>query len=176
MTPPPRTLVATLSVVTIFSTTFVAWSLTPAEPKFYLGICLLVVGGTAISSVVAEPRELSIAVIFAAMPIMALAGSGAPSWAMGPLAVGLLVGAELNAWSWELGAESDRHARRRRGASIALLGLGTLVASIGIATASLRAVGSGLAALLVSTGALVAVARVVFSGAIRSSAPSEDGV
>lgn len=172
--PSPRTVVATLSVLTIFASTFVAWSLAPAEPRAYLGICLVVVGGTAISSVVAEPRELLIAVIFAAMPIMALAGDGAPSLAMGPLAAGLLVGAELNAWSWELGGESDRLSRRRRGTSILLLGAGTLVGSIGIGVAAQWTLGRGLPALMIATGALVLVAYAVLSGA-RRSAPGADG-
>lgn len=171
MKPTPRALVATTSVVTIFGVTFVAWSLAPAEPQVYLSICLLVVGGTAISSVVAEPRELFIALLFAAMPILALAGEGTASWAMGPLAAALLVGAELNSWSWELHSQSSTSLDGRRAGRIALLGGGTLLASLAVIVAAQWTVATGLGAVLITGVALLAVARLVLGGSPEASQP-----
>ena len=168
MRPSPRVLAAVASVATLFGVTFVAWRMAPPEPRVYLGVCLIVVAGTAISSVVAEPRELLIAVIFAAMPILALAGENAPSWAIAPLAAALLVGAELNNWSWELRRTRQTGGGQPRTRQVAQLGGGALVAAMIVGVAAQRTLASGLGALLISGVAILGVAYLVLNHGARS--------
>ena len=126
-----RTLLAVASVAAIALAVFVALGLGPRDYRAYLAVSGLVAVAMAVSSVSAEPRELLVALVFAVPPVMALTAEGSPSWVIGPLAALLLVGAELNALSWELGgAEAGREAMRARGMSIARVAVAGLVAAM----------------------------------------------
>jgi hypothetical protein len=148
-------------------------ALGPSEARLYLLVPGLVAIGMSVSSVVADPRELLAALVFGAMPLMALVADGTSSWFIGPLAVLLLIGAELNAWRWELGgAESVTPDARRRLSSILRLAAICVVASLGVGAAARATLFSGLTAVALAAAALAALGRTILPGDRRR--PSGD--
>jgi hypothetical protein len=119
----------------------------------------------SISSVFAEPRELLPALILGAAPPMGLAGQEGSIWMIGPLAVLLLIGCELNAWSWELGGkESTGVDGSRRLASIARLAAVGLVGALAVSLAARSALLDGFLAVGLAAAALAGVGWVVLPG------------
>lgn len=162
---PTRVAVAASSVAAIALAVVLSLLLNPREIRAWLAVPGVVAVALSISSVVAEPRELLAALLFGATPVMGLAGEGAPSWMIGPLAVLLLVGGELNAWSWELGgSESAGRGGRRRLVDVGRLAAVGLVGSFAVSVAAQSTLLGGWVALGVAAGAIAGMGWVVLPG------------
>jgi len=160
MRPSRRFVVGAGSVVAIALAVLIALAvMRPSMARGWLTPIGLVAIAVSISSVLASPRELLIALVLGAAPVMGLAADPGGSWLIGPLGVLLLVGGELNAWSWELGdPESVRPGGRRRGMQIAqLAGMG-LGASLVVSVAARVALFSGLLAVSLAAAGLAGLA------------------
>ena len=97
--------------------------------------------------------------------------TSSPSWVIGPLAVLCLVGAELNALSWELGgAEAGREAMRARGMSIARVAVAGLVAAMVVVAITRVTLLTETVATVVAAAALLGLGLVV----LPASAPDDD--
>ena len=157
-----RVVVGAASVAAIAVVVLVALPLEPRESRVWLSLIGAVAVGMSISSVIAEPRELLAALVLGAAPVMGLAGNGSTAWLIGPLGVLLLVGAELNAWSWELGGGTarERDPRRRVGAIMQLAVIGLLSAAA-VAVAARSAPVGGLVAVTLAAVALAGLGSVI---------------
>lgn len=180
MTIERRVVVATASVCAIGTPVLAAVVLGPGGvTRVGLAAVGLVAFGMAISSLIAEPRELLAALVLGAMPVMALATEEATSWLVGPLAVLLLVGGELNAWSWELGeSESVRLDTRRRTIGIvrlAALGLASSLLVTFVARSTSSTSLGRLPGVALAAAALAGLAWLIFPAG-RSAGPPSDRV
>ena len=162
MTLTRRHLVSATSVLAITVAVLAALAWGPRAYRAYLAVSGVVAIAMAVSSVVADPRELLAALLFAAPPVMSLTVEGSPTWAIGPLAVLLLVGGELNTWSWELGrADLDTAVVRRRAGNVVRLAVAALGASMAITALTQLSLLTATAALLAAAGALLGLGVVV---------------
>lgn len=142
----------------------------PGSARIWLSVIGLVAVGMSVSSVVAEPRELLATLVLGAAPVMGLAADDASAWLIGPLGALLLVGGELNAWSWELGGTvSEERDARRRSRSIASLALLGLLSSLAVSIAAQSTVPGGLVAVTLAAAALAALGWVILPGGRGSS-------
>lgn len=128
---------------------------------------LVVSGGVGIamsvSSAVANPRELTVALLASLAPVLGLVSDGSPSWLIGPLAVALLVGAELNSWSWSAPAvKVHPESVRARGRGLVVLALGGLALSLSVSAAARFAVPGQAAAVVVSSLVLAGLGWLLF--------------
>lgn len=171
MTRRSRAALATASVCAVAAVVIVSLALGPRANRGWQLLPGLVAVALSISSVVAEPRELLGAMVFGAGPVMGLAAAGSPSWLIGPLAVLLLVGGELNALSWEVGGgESAQSDGSRRIVNILrLAGLG-LVASLAVGVAARLPLLDGFVAVGMGAAALAGLAWMILPGGSRPSA------
>jgi hypothetical protein len=158
----PRTLIRTLSVCAISAAIVVALQLGPRDIRVWLSVCGLVSVAMSVSSLVAEPRELLVALAFALPPVMALAAEGSPTWMIAPLATVLFVGAELNALSWEMSGPRTTHAlvRRRLVGIGGMAGLG-LVGALAVGAVARTALLAPSLAVAVASAALAALGWVL---------------
>lgn len=163
---PPRALVAAASVGAIAAAVALSLALGPQEIRALLTVPGVAAIALSVSSVVAEPRELLAALVLAALPTVGLAHEDASSWMIGPLAVLLLLGGELNAWSWELGGREPIEWGRRL-ASVAQLAAMGMGASMAVSVAARAALLSGLAAVGVAAAATAALGWTILPGARR---------
>jgi hypothetical protein len=144
----------------------------PRETRAWLFVPGFVAIALSISSVVAEPRELLASLVLGAAPLMGLAAQDASSWMIGPLAVLLLMGGELNAWGWELGgSESTGRAGRRRIVGIMRLATMGLVASLAVSVAARSTSFDGLVAVGLAAAALAGLGWVILPGERRRRGP-----
>lgn len=162
-------MISSASVAAISSAVLIALALGPRQATVLLSVVGLVAIGMSISSVVAEPRELLAALVLGAAPVMGLAGAGGSAWMIGPLAVLLLVGGELNAWSWELGGTvSEERDARRRLTSIMRVAVIGLFSSLAVTIAAQSTLGGGLVAVTVAALALAGLGWVILPGGRRA--------
>lgn len=169
----PRFLVATASVCVIAVAVFAAIAWGPRATRGWLLIPALTAIALAVSSAAAEPRELLPALVLGAAPAMGLAAPDAHHWLMAPAAVLLLVGAELNAWSWELaGRDPTGPDHRRRIVSIARTAGVGLVAALGVSLVARSTLLDGLAAVALASAGLAALAWMILPATPRRESPS----
>jgi hypothetical protein len=133
-----------------------------AESRVWMygvGIALVVF---AIQSGISDPSDLAFALVLGAAPLLAmLAGEGA-TWLIGPLAVLLLLGGELNALAWvHQGREALDDVGRRRLMASLRVAVVALIASLGVSgLGRILTSGTGVAYLLGAIG-LVGMALVL---------------
>jgi hypothetical protein len=140
----------------------------PEATRAWLVIPGLAAIALSVSSVVAEPRELLAALVLGATPAMGLADQDALQWLIGPVAVLLLIGAELNAWSWELvGHDPTGRDHRRRLSGIARSAATGLAASLGVSLAARSTLLDGLAAVALASAALAGLGWILLPGGGR---------
>jgi hypothetical protein len=135
----------------------------PPSTAVWMVIVSVGAAAFAVQSVVSDPADLTLAMLLCAAPILTLLGEGAPGWLIGPLAVMLLVGGELNALSWasQGGEALGVVGRRRLAASLRLAGT-ALVAALGVtALGELWVSGRGVV-FVVGVAGLAGLAAVVF--------------
>jgi hypothetical protein len=126
----------------------------------------------SISSVAANPRELTVALICGSAVVMGLLAEGAPSWMISPLAVLLLIGGELNAWTWDLGGTQRLTlGARGRARTLAWLAGTALLASLAVGVAAQWSLLRGPASAAVAAAALALISRI----ALPSRARVRDG-
>jgi hypothetical protein len=159
-------LVAAASVGAIAAAVVLSLTLGPRETGSLLAVPGIAAVAFAISSVVAEPRELLATLFLAAVPTMALVHPDASSRMIGPIAALLLLGAELNAWSWDLGG-SEPIEWRRRLVSIVQLSATGLAASLAVSVAARAPWLNGLAAVAVAAAVIAALGWMILPGARR---------
>ncbi len=170
-----RTVIGLASICTISTAVVMSWVLGPSETRIYLSVPALVAIAMSVSSVMAEPRELLAALVIGATPLMALVSDGAASWMIGPLGVLLLIGGELNVWSWELvGAGSVMPDGRRRLLSIMRLAVLGLFLSLAVGVAAQSTLFSGLVAVGVAAAALAALGWAILPGDRRRPSTSNE--
>jgi hypothetical protein len=167
----PRVLVAAASVGAIAAAVVLSLALGPRETGSLLAVPGVAAIALSVSSVVAEPRELLAALFLATAPTMALVHPEASSWMIGPIAVLLLLGAELNAWSWELGGSEPIEWRRRLVSIVQLAAMG-LAASLVVGIAARAVWLNGLVAVGVAAAAIAALGWMIRPGARRRGGSS----
>ncbi len=133
----PRALLAAGSVATVAAVVFMALpAVHPGAQRWILASGILAVIAT-VQTVASDPRDLKTAMLLALPAPAALAVTGAAAWLVGPLAVLLLVAAELSTLSWECqDAERLTTVQRGRLWSVAGIAALALVASLTLALAA----------------------------------------
>lgn len=151
------------SVALLVVPSLIAIPFAPTEARPYLAIAFVATVAFAIQTAVSEPKDLLIALLLALAPVVALVGDGSPDWLAGPLAVSILLGAELNALAWaSQGTDRLDELRRRRlrdALSLAALALGGTLVVTGV---SLVWRGGDAGSWLIAIGALIGIGRLAF--------------
>jgi hypothetical protein len=175
MRPTARVLLASASVALITGVVWLAVVLGPSQGRFLLVGCGVLAMATAVQSVTAAPEDLTLAVLFTLLPLLALLEEGSPTWMIGPLGVFLLLAAELNALSWDArGPFSYTAAQRRRLVDSLIL---TTVGSSGVLIVRLVEDGplpTGTWAVVLAGVTLGALAHVVLTGPGRPASPEAE--
>lgn len=168
-----RSILRALSIAAFATAVVTALALGPRGVRVWLAVSGGVGVAIAVSSVVAEPRELLVALVFSLAPVASLAADGSPAWMIGPLATLLLVGAELNALSWEAGeSASARSMERARLSAVVGLGLAGLTASLLVSRLAEVALFDQTLAVGVGAAAMAGLGWLLFPP--RSMEPGSD--
>jgi len=175
MRPTARVVLASASVALITGVVWLAVVLGPSQGRLLLIGCGVLAVATAVQSVTATPEDLTLAVLFTLLPLLALLEEGSPTWMIGLLGVVLFLAAELNALSWDArGPFSFTTAQRRRLVDSLIL---TAVGSSGVLIVRLGEDGpfpTGTWAVVLAGITLGALAHVVFKGPGRAAGPVTD--
>lgn len=111
----------------------------PASARLWLVLTGALAVVAAVQSLIATPRDLSLALVLAVPSVVALGAEGAPTWLVAPLGGLLLLAGELQTLSWENRVSwpptAVQRGRRARAAVLVLLGLGGAGGVYGIGTA-----------------------------------------
>jgi hypothetical protein len=121
--PAARWVLAAASLALFGGVLILAVSLGPPEAGFLPLAFAVLAGAAVVQSLTSEPRDLIPALVLALLPVIALAAPASPTWLIGPLAVLLLLAAELNALSWDCRGPFPMSAAQRR----RLVDIGVLV-------------------------------------------------
>lgn len=156
-------ILACCSVLAIAAVNAIAAALGPDQAQALLLLCGVVAVGSAVQSVRWSPAALTSALFFSLPPVIGLLAGDSPAWLIGPVAVLLLVGSELNVLSWQCrGRGPTGVLARRRLLNIGQLGALGLVASFVVSAVVSGPSPGGIAAVMIAAAALAAVARMTF--------------
>lgn len=158
-----RVVLASCSVAVIATVNATAAAVALDDARPLLLLCSVVALGAAVQSAAWNPAVLTSGLLFSLPPVIALLAGDGPTWLIGPLGALLLVGAELNALSWQCrgGGLHDVLARRRLW-KVGQLGVLGLAASLVVAAAASGPSPGGTPAIVIAAIALAALAYVMF--------------
>ncbi len=166
MMPRPRLILAAASVALTLVVVATGVALGPDQFRRWLVFSGVLAVVTSIQSVASDQRDLTAALLLSTPPVVALLADGSPTWLIGPLAVLLLIAAELSALSWDArgvrGGSSLTHAQRQRLLDIAPLALLGFAGSVVVGAAAMVAVPGGTLAVGLAAIALAVLGRTVF--------------
>ncbi len=163
-----RHALAAASVSALAGAVLIALAAGTSPHRVWLGISGLLGVALTFPSLVTDPRDLLPALVFCVPPVIALAGDPGTTWLIGPLAVLLLVGAELGAASWEAeGKRASRGAGVQRTRRIGQLAALSLVGAVAVTFAARLVWLESTVAVVVAAGALAGLAGVTFTPAKR---------